>query len=216
MLKKSLIGLGIGVGVLALCLVLLTMGFLVGGAIAYFGTQSAAREASIRPLPEATAVPEESPQSPQQPWAWPVPTPGPREWSVPTPGPREWSVPTPGPREWPQSAWGLVQPALVTEVVEDSPAEESGVEVSDIIIGIDGTALDSDHDLAEIVRECDPGDEVVLTIIRRDGDTTILELEVTLGRERDEDGEIVAYLGLWYRPLVSGMGSMLPEGNAWD
>jgi membrane-associated protease RseP (regulator of RpoE activity) len=206
MLKKSLIGLGIGVGALALCLVLLTMGFLVGGAIAYFGTQSAAREASIRPLPEATATPEESPQSPQQPWAWPVPT----------AGPREWPVPSPSPREWPQSVWGLVQPALVTEVVENSPAEESGVEVGDIIIGLDGTALDSDHDLAEIVRERDPGDEVVLTIIRGDGDTAILELEVTLGRERDENGEIVAYLGLWYRPVASGMGFMLPEGNTWD
>jgi S1-C subfamily serine protease len=109
-----------------------------------------------------------------------------------------------------------VQPALVTDVVEDSPAEESGVEVGDIIIGLDGTALDPGHDLAEIVRERDPGDEVVLTIIRRDGDTAILELEATLGRERDKDGEIVAYLGLWYRPLGSGMGFMLPEGNTWD
>ncbi len=196
MLKKSLIGLGIGVGALALCLVLLSMGFLVGGAVAYFGTQSAAREASIRPLPEATATPEESPQPQQQPWAWPAPS--------------------PSPREWPQSAWGLVQPALVTEVVEDSPAQESGVEVGDIIIGLDGIALDSDHDLAEIVRERDPGDDVVLTIIRTDGDTAILELEITLGRERDDNGEIAAYLGLWYRPLVSGMGFMLPEGDTWD
>jgi membrane-associated protease RseP (regulator of RpoE activity) len=206
MLKKSLIGLGIGVGALALCLVLLTVGFLVGGAIAYFGTQSAAREASIRPLPEATTAPEESAGTPQQTWPWPQPSPGP--W--------EWPQPSPGPQEWPQSAWGLIQPALVTEVVEDSPAEESGVEVGDIIIGVDGIALDSDHDLAEVIRERDPGDDVVLTVMRRNGDTAILEFEVILGRERDEDGEIAAYLGLWYRPLASSMGFMLREGNTWD
>jgi len=196
MLKRSLIGLGIGVGALALCLVLLTMGFLVGGAIAYLGAQSVGGGAFPESSPQPTMTPEESPQPLEQPWQWPVPS--------------------PGPREWPQSVWGLVQPALVTDVVEDSPAEESGVEVGDIIIGLDGTALDPGHDLAEIVRERDPGDEVVLTVIRRDGDTAILELEVTLGRERDEDGEIVAYLGLWYRPLASGMGFMLPEGNTWD
>jgi membrane-associated protease RseP (regulator of RpoE activity) len=196
MLKRVLIGLGITVGVLAACLVLLTTGAVVGGAIAYLTAHSLAGGALPELSPEATMPPDEYPQPLERPWQWPQPS--------------------PEPREWPQPTWGFLQPALVTEIVEDSPAEESGVETGDIIIGIDGTALDADHDLAEVIREHDPGDEVKLTIIRRDGDTAILEVEVTLGRERDEDGEIVAYLGLWYRPLGSGMGFMVPEGDTWD
>jgi membrane-associated protease RseP (regulator of RpoE activity) len=196
MLKRSLIGLGIGVGVLAACLLLLAIGVMVGGAVAYLGAQYISEEALPEPSPEVTIAPEETPQALEQPWPW--------------------SQPSPGPRQWPQSLWGVLQPALVTEVAEDGPAEESGIEPGDIIIGIDGVALDADHDLAEMVQEHDPGDEITLTIVRRDADTAILALEVTLGRERDEDGETVAYLGLWYRHLGSGMNFMFPQGNTWD
>jgi membrane-associated protease RseP (regulator of RpoE activity) len=136
--------------------------------------------------PQAPTLPEASPQPPEQWW------------------------------QRPPSVWGFLSPALVTEVVEDSPAEESGVEVGDIVIGIDGNALDAEHELADVIRENDPGDEIALTILRRNDDTEILELEITLGRNREEDGEIVAYLGLWYRRLGSGMSFTIPEAQTWD
>jgi S1-C subfamily serine protease len=105
---------------------------------------------------------------------------------------------------------------LVTEVTEDSPADESGVEVGDVILGIDGRALSADHDLAEIIREHDPGDDVELTLLRGNDDTEILQLEVTLSRKRNQEGEMVTYLGLWYRYLGYGAFVVPQTGGSWE
>jgi S1-C subfamily serine protease len=196
MLRKSLVGLGIGLGVLSVCLMLLVAGAMVGGMVAYFAARSAATGVATAPSP-AVPVPEEIlPETPEEGWQWPGPG--------------------TGPQMMPQSAWGSLSPALVTEVIEDSPAEESGVEVGDIILSVNGQGLNADHDLAEIIRQRDAGDDVELTIIRESDDTEILQLEVTLGRNRNEEGELVTYLGLWYRYLGSGMFVAPQSGGGWD
>jgi membrane-associated protease RseP (regulator of RpoE activity) len=191
MLKKSLIGLGIGLGALSGCLVLLVAGAMVGGMAAYFAARSAVGGVATMPRPEVAR-----PETPEGGWQWPGPG--------------------LGPQAMPRSLWGSLSPALVTEVIEDSPAEESGVEVGDIILSVNGQGLNADHDLAEIIRQRDAGDDVELTIIRESDDTEILQLEVTLGRNRNEEGELVTYLGLWYRYLGSGMFVAPQSGGGWD
>jgi S1-C subfamily serine protease len=68
--------------------------------------------------------------------------------------------------------------AYVTAVVPGSPAANAGVQVNDVITAIDGTNLDSDSALAQILNQHKPGDTVTLTVQR--GSQT-LTVKVTLG-----------------------------------
>ncbi len=80
-------------------------------------------------------------------------------------------------------------------------ADDAGVEESDIILAVDARAVDAPHDLATSIHRYRPGDEVVLTILRQGEETEIIELKVALGRDQNEEGEIVTHLGVRYRPL---------------
>jgi S1-C subfamily serine protease len=116
----------------------------------------------------------------------------------------------------PDALWGRVAAVRVTEVVPDGPADEAGVEVDDVIIAIDGIAPDADNDVAQLIRGHDPGDEIILTVVRPGEDTEVFELEVTLGRDRGDEGEMVTYLRIWYRPLGPAVRA-LPRGEgSWD
>jgi membrane-associated protease RseP (regulator of RpoE activity) len=211
MLKKSLIGLGIGLGVLAVCSMLLVAGAVMGGLISGgLRTYATARYVTGGVLPSAPQVtpvpPETSPRAPDYWW----------QWSQPWTGPQQWPQPWMGPQERPQSLWGFLSPVVVTTVIEDSPAEAAGIEAGDIIIGIDGKALVTDGDLAGVIHEHEPDDEIELTALRRGEETEILQVEVTLGSEENDEGEDVAYLGLWYRPFGSAM-RFGPSGSGdWD
>jgi S1-C subfamily serine protease len=116
------------------------------------------------------------------------------------------------PDETPQQLWDLVNPALVTEVIADGPADEAGVEVNDIIIALDGRALDDDYRLSEEIPQRNPGEEVLLTVVRRGENTEIFELEITLSTGEDEHGEMVTYLGLWYES-ISRRGLIVPHAE---
>ena len=118
----------------------------------------------------------------------------------------------------PDPLWRLVSAVRVTEVVPDSPADDDGVEVADVIIAIDGIALDANHDLSEVIQGHDPGDEIMLTVARRGDDTKVFELEVTLGRNRDDESEseIVTYLRISYRYLGAAVRALPPGEDSWD
>jgi membrane-associated protease RseP (regulator of RpoE activity) len=197
MLKRALIGLGIGLGALSLCSMLLLVGGVLGGMMGYVSARYATREVA--------------PQSREEP-AWP-------DDMWPEAPDRQWEEPTPGPLPYqlrPGMLGALVSPVRVTQVEEDSPAAEAGLRVDDVIIAIDGMALDANHDLSEVIRGHDPGDKITLTLIRSDEDTEIREVEVTLGRDRDEAGQVVAQLGIWYQHMSAAMGP-LPQGEgSWD
>jgi len=77
-------------------------------------------------------------------------------------------------------------------------------------------AQDGDHDLADVIQGHDPGDGIVLTVFRTGDDTDVLEVEVTLGRDTDEENEVVAYLGIWYRPLGAAVPALPPGEGSWD
>ena len=63
-------------------------------------------------------------------------------------------------------------------VFPGSPAAKAGLADGDIVVAVDGEAVDADHDLATRVLPHIPGDTVTLSVVR-DGRT--LEIEVTLG-----------------------------------
>ncbi len=72
--------------------------------------------------------------------------------------------------------------ALVTEVVPGSAADDAGLAVGDVIIGIDGDDVSGASDVRAAVIAQDPGDEVELRVARSGDERTV---EVTLGRRGD-------------------------------
>lgn len=186
-MKRTVIGLGIALGVLAALSIAVMAGAVAGGVSGYLSGRHAARLALPR-LPEEEL--EERPDIFE-----------PR--TIP---PQEmFGLPE----------WGL-RVALVTEVVAGGPADEAGLEEEDVIIAVENEALDEGQELSDLIRRHDPGDEVVLTVLRRRDHIDIFEVEVTLGRDRDEEGEVVAYLGIWYQEVAAGIPAMPRTPGPWD
>ena len=67
--------------------------------------------------------------------------------------------------------------AIIDEIVDDSPAEEAGLEEDDIIIEFDGKVVRDDDDLSDLILDSRPGDTVSLTIIR-DGKEQQIKVEL--------------------------------------
>jgi hypothetical protein len=85
--------------------------------------------------------------------------------------------------------------ARITRVVDESPADESGLQRGDIVVAIGGDVVRGPGALTKKIREREPGDRVTLTVIR-DGDR--VKLDVELGERPGlragawilEDGEV--------------------------
>ncbi|MCB1274986.1 Do family serine endopeptidase [Prosthecobacter sp.] len=73
--------------------------------------------------------------------------------------------------------------AIVTMVGADSPAEKAGVQLEDVIIGINGQKVDSSSRLRLIVSSTKPGTQVPVDIIRNGKRTAV---NVTLGALPEE------------------------------
>jgi serine protease Do len=73
---------------------------------------------------------------------------------------------------------GAPRGALVTGVEKDQPAEKAGIEAGDIIVRVDGKAVDKAGDLPRLVGSLKPGSRSTLQVFRR-GATR--ELAVTIG-----------------------------------
>jgi len=67
---------------------------------------------------------------------------------------------------------------VVESVVPDSPADEAGLEVGDVVIAVDDEAVDGPLALVAAIAAKSPGDEITLSV-ERDGEP--LELDATLG-----------------------------------
>jgi putative serine protease PepD len=68
--------------------------------------------------------------------------------------------------------------ALVDEVVPGSPAERAGVRAGDIIVGVGDTPVDDPQDVADAVKDREPGEDLDVRVRRGTGEQ---ELDVTLG-----------------------------------
>ena len=68
--------------------------------------------------------------------------------------------------------------ARITDVRDDSPAADAGLQSGDVVTKIGDTDIADDDDLIRAVRAQEPGDDVTVTYTR---DGTIAETEVTLG-----------------------------------
>jgi S1-C subfamily serine protease len=86
--------------------------------------------------------------------------------------------------------------ARIIEVIPDSPAEDAGLEVGDLIISIDGQALDGERSLADLIADYAPDDSVTLEV-QSPGEEP-REVSVQLGEYPKEAG--AAYLGVKFLP----------------
>ena len=99
------------------------------------------------------------------------------------------------------------QGALVSAVEPKSPADKAGVKTGDIILAVDGRAIENSIDLPRIIGESRPGTAVTIKVWRQ-GETQ--ELRASLGETPAEkvakaDSESKAKpskLGLAVRPLT--------------
>jgi len=75
---------------------------------------------------------------------------------------------------------------LVRSVMPGEPADKGGVRADDVIVGIDGTRLETMRDLQRVVSSTPVGKKVRVVLLREGQET---ELEVTIGlyQERDRD-----------------------------
>ena len=86
-----------------------------------------------------------------------------------------------------QEAFDLDQDkgAVITDVVDNSPAEDAGLRRKDIIIEFNGEAVDDADDLTDLVAAADAGEDVEAVIIRK-GKKKTVEIEVEKGKASDD------------------------------
>lgn len=104
-------------------------------------------------------------------------------------------------------SFGLKIPhgALVSSVEKDSPAEKAGIETGDVIVGLNGKAINRSADLPGLVGDIKPGTPAKVDIIRKGATRTV---SVSVGEMKSEQvasnasaGEQQGRLGLAVRPL---------------
>jgi S1-C subfamily serine protease len=83
-----------------------------------------------------------------------------------------------------EDATGDQSGALISEIVASGPAEAAGLQVGDVVIAVNAREVHSMTDLAARIRGFQPGDEVVLDVIR-DGNT--LNINAILGLRQEEN-----------------------------
>ncbi len=103
------------------------------------------------------------------------------------------------------------QGTLVAEVVKGSPAEKSGIEVGDVIVGYDGDAIEDGRELSRMVGGSDSGDRVSITLLRGDEE---IELDVRLGdaanqMAANDDEQKLGDLGMSLAPLTDELRQRL-------
>lgn len=97
----------------------------------------------------------------------------------------------PGPRTRPGDAGTA---ALITEVIEGSPASQARLKPGDMILAVDGERVGAGADLSDMLSAFRPGDRIELTIRRGASERSV---QVKLGR-RGKDTDL-PYLGVTYR-----------------
>ena len=84
-------------------------------------------------------------------------------------------------------SFGLERPAgaLIAQVIDGGPAAKSGLHVGDIILSVDGQAIDMSADLPHLIGSIKPNTETTLGIAR-DGERETVTVEIGALPEEDE------------------------------
>ena len=92
--------------------------------------------------------------------------------------------------------FGNVAPysAFITEVTPDSPASMAGLQARDLVLGVDGTALDATHSLGQVIASHKPGDTVTLSVASQGSEPRDVKATLAPNPEKSD----VAYLGVRY------------------
>ena len=96
---------------------------------------------------------------------------------------------------------------VISEVLEDTPAAEVGLQPGDLIIAIDGKPVEEVEAFIEEMQSRKPGDEVSLTIFREGEE---IEIQVTLAAHPDDPD--VGFLGVLAGTFISTKDMEFPEG----
>jgi S1-C subfamily serine protease len=81
--------------------------------------------------------------------------------------------------------------AIIRSVIADSPAEQAGLKRGDIVTAVDGTAIDTQHTLRDLIVAHKIGDVITLTVVTTTDLTHSREVKVTLApRPADNDLQI--------------------------
>lgn len=97
--------------------------------------------------------------------------------------------------------------ALIADVVDDSPADDGGLEIGDVIVTFDGKDVSSPRELSRMVGATDSGQRVKLVVVRNGEEKT---LKVELGQV--EEPRTLSNVG---EPGSGGLGmSLAPVDDA--
>jgi serine protease Do len=102
--------------------------------------------------------------------------------------------------------------ALVSRVIEGSPAEKAGVKAGDVIVALDGKTVDKIEDLPRLVAEMHAGREVRLTVVRDGKEQTLTATIAKLDEEAPSkvaQAEGKSRLGLSVQPVTPPVASEL-------
>lgn len=97
--------------------------------------------------------------------------------------------------------------ALITEVAPASPAAQAGLRPRDVVVSVNGRALEAGRSLSDAIAELKVGDTATLSVASLGGQTR--EVQVTLAGNPDKAD--AAYLGVRYVIVPSFDGSQGPR-----
>jgi len=110
------------------------------------------------------------------------------------------------------------QGVLISEVVEDSPAEKAGFKPDDIILEVDGKKIKNEQTLSTAIASKKPGDTITVTVLRNEQRQ---RLKVTLGEMPEEEQpvqqqsqEITELLGFSTTTLTDNLRKELNVGKS--
>ncbi len=101
---------------------------------------------------------------------------------------------------------------VVTDVVNDSPADEAGLKAGDIILSFDGTNLNDASQLADLVAKHEPGDKVDLKVMHKGSEK---DLVATVG-SKDESNPTKTFMGHMGNPNSITRSYMFNRSTAQD
>jgi S1-C subfamily serine protease len=105
----------------------------------------------------------------------------------------------------------VTEGALITEVLPDTPAEEAGLQVGDIVTVVADDVLDVERTLRDRLYAYEPGDVVTFDVLR-EGET--LQLEVTLGQvEMHSEGGMPFFPDPHHDFFIPDDSFEMPEGH---